>query len=264
VKSVRLALLLTLLLSLTACPDGVQQPPVPTPIPEETPPTPTVTPTPEPISEPTPEPTPTPIAAPVFREDQDSALTALFSTNVTASFYRLEFGPGSKGLEERFGPGSKGLENIKQLFGPGSKGLEELKTRFGPGSKGFENLRFSIKFSDLLVRPDISSFTTQQTRTQVERLRVELVYENLLYATATVLPSAASVSFATTVLPGRYSISVFAEGNFPPLQVSWQQLEVLPDYTAELRVALVANSTRPEDLDVEVLTRNRLVKTENN
>jgi hypothetical protein len=263
VKSVRLALLLTLSLSLTACPQGVQQPPVPTPAPEETP---IIAPTIEPTVAPTPEPTPTPTASPmpVFPEDQDRALAALFSTNVNAPFYRLEFGPGSKGLEQRFGPGSKGLENLKQLFGPGSKGLEELKTRFGPGSKGFENLRFSINFSDLLVRPDIQSFSTQQVRTQVERLRVELVYENLLYATATVLPSASSVTFATTVLPGRYSISVFAEGNFPPLQVSWQQLEVLPDYTAELRVALVANTTRPEDLDVEVLTRNRLVKNENN
>jgi hypothetical protein len=235
VKSVRLALLLTLSLSLTACPQGVQQPPVPTPAPEETP---IIAPTIEPTVAPTPEPTPTPTASPmpVFPEDQDRALAALFSTNVNAPFYRLEFGPGSKGLEQRF----------------------------GPGSKGFENLRFSINFSDLLVRPNIQSFSTQQVRTQVERLRVELVYENLLYATATVLPSASSVTFATTVLPGRYSISVFAEGNFPPLQVSWQQLEVLPDYTAELRVALVANTTRPEDLDVEVLTRNRLVKNENN
>jgi len=161
---------------------------------------------------------------------------------INGEFFVLEFGPGSKGLETT-------------PFGPGSKGLEQT---FGPGSKGLENLKFDINFQDTLVRSDISGFTTKQARggPLIQRLRIELVRDNQLYAAASILPALPIVRFGARVHPGRYSMFTLAEnGNGPAVQMSWSQVEITETQGAQVRIAVYSSGQKPEDLDIELLTR---------
>lgn len=152
-----------------------------------------------------------------------------------------------------FGPGSKGLETTP--FGPGSKGLEQT---FGPGSKGLENLKFDVNFQETLVRSGLSSFNTKQNTggPLIQRLRIELVRNNQLYAVANILPALPIVRFGARVHPGRYSMFTLAEnGNGPAVQMSWSQVEITETQGAQVRIAVYSSGQRPEDLDIELLTR---------
>ena len=59
--------------------------------------------------------------------------------------------------------------------------------------------------------------------------------------------------------PGVYTIAVVAQTKDGPRQMSWSKMEILPEYNAELKVSVFgAANTKPEDLDVEILSRNRI------
>jgi hypothetical protein len=161
---------------------------------------------------------------------------------INGGFFLLEFGPGSKGLENT-------------PFGPGSKGLEQT---FGPGSKGLENLKFEVNFQETLVRSGIAGFNTKQTLggPLIQRLRIELVRDNQLYAVANVLPAQPVVRFGARVHPGRYSMFTLAENsNGPAVQTTWSQVEISETQGAQVRISVYSSGQRPEDLDVELLTR---------
>lgn len=220
---------------LTACPSqpdpGPIFPSTPPPIPMTTA-TPNAAPTPDavPTATPLPQRTPFPLES-VSPEDR-----------INGEFFLLEFGPGSKGLETT-------------PFGPGSKGLEQT---FGPGSKGLENLKFDVNFQDTLVRSGITGFNTKQTSggPLIQRLRIELVRNNQLYAVANILPALPIVRFGARVHPGRYSMFTLAEnGNGPAVQMSWSQVEITETQGAQVRIAVYSSGQKPEDLDIELQTR---------
>jgi len=190
-------------------------------------PTPYGYPTPESTPEPvlTPSPEPTPIPQPQRTPFPLTQLTA----QLTGDYYQMQFGPGSKGLE----------------------------TTFGPGSKGLENLVIFVNFQQNLIRKDLPSFKTQQFSGPplIERLRVELVRDNQLYAAATVLPALPIVTFGSRIHPGRYSVFTLIESkNTSPVMLSWNQIEVTETTGTKLRIDVFAGGQKPEDLDVAVLT----------
>jgi len=137
-------------------------------------------------------------------------------------------------------------------FGPGSKGLE---TRFGPGSKGLNNLVFYINFQSQLVRKELETFQTRQLSglPLIEKLRIELVRENQLYAQATVLPALPLVTFSSRIHPGRYSLRTLIENQkAAPLLLSWRALEITETMGNRVRIDVFAGGQKPEDLDVSV------------
>lgn len=218
----------------TACP----RQPEPSPISPGVSPTPMVSVT--PVAAPTPEMSPT--ATPTPQRTPFPLTSVAPEDRISGEFFLLEFGPGSKGLETT-------------PFGPGSKGLEQT---FGPGSKGLENLKFDVNFQETLVRSGISGFNTKQTAggPLIQRLRIELVRNNQLYAVANILPALPIVRFGARVHPGRYSMFTLAEnGNGPPVQMSWSQVEITETQGAQVRIAVYSSGQKPEDLDIELLTR---------
>ena len=145
-------------------------------------------------------------------------------------------------------------------FGPGSKGLE---TRFGPGSKGLNNLVFYINFQSQLVRKEINSFQTLQLSglPLIEKLRIELVRENQLYAQATVLPALPLVTFGSRIHPGRYSLRTLIENQkSAPLLLSWRALEITATMGNRVRIDVFAGGQKPEDLDVSVQSQTMVLE----
>ncbi|MGV3525121.1 MAG: hypothetical protein ACO1RX_12895 [Candidatus Sericytochromatia bacterium] len=225
--------LLALIPLLTACPNESVLVPYPTPSSGFTA---------------TPTPTPTPWVTP---EPEPSLLTPIELANgdLVSENFKLEFGPGSKGIKLDFGPGTKGP-----------------RTEFGPGTKGPKNLTFDIEFPDGLVNPALMPFSVQQLAVggpYLNQLKVEFVRDNQLYATASVLPREDEVGVSAPFHPGTYSIAVVAQTVQGPLTMSWRQIEILPDYDAELRIEIFGdNGVKPEDLDIEVLSKNRIERPE--
>jgi len=220
---------------LTACPRQPEPGPV---FPSTPPPTPMISTTPS--AAPTPDVGPT--ATPLPQRTPFPLESVAPADQIKGEFFLLEFGPGSKGLETT-------------PFGPGSKGLEQT---FGPGSKGLENLKFDVNFQETLVRSGITGFNTKQTSggPLIQRLRIELVRNNQLYAVANILPALPIVRFGARVHPGRYSMFTLAEnGNGPAVQMSWSQVEITETQGAQVRIAVYSSGQKPEDLDIELLTR---------
>lgn len=233
-KNIATGLALSLFL-LSACPRQ-------TPLVESPPPFATATPGASPVlSEPVPTPmpriTPTPLPALEVLE--------LPNGDLVSDSFKLEFGPGSKGVKLEFGPGTKG---------PTSE--------FGPGTKGPQNLTFNLDFPEQLANPGLMPFKVQQSAILggfLSSLTLEIVRNNELYATATAQPLRSSFKIPARFHPGTYTISALAQTASGPLRVSWNQFTVLPEFDAELKVAVFAqNTTRPEDLDIEILSRNRI------
>ncbi len=223
------------LLLLSACPREVLivKPPAPFTTP---------TPGPSPLA-PTATPTPTPLITPPPLPPLD--VLELANGDLVSDSFKLEFGPGSKGVKLEFGPGTKGPT-----------------TEFGPGTKGPQNLTFNLNFPDPLTNPGLMPFKIQQSALAggfLSTLTLEIVRNNLLYATATAQPLRNAFQIPARFHPGSYTISAVAQTSSGPLRVSWNQFTVLPEFNAELKVAVFAqNTTRPEDLDIEILSRNRI------
>jgi len=226
---------LSLALLLAACPkhpEPVYTPPTPSPI---FTPSPSFTSSPTPVNSPSSGPTPLP----------PLQLTELPDGNLISDSFRLEFGPGSKGVKLEFGPGTKGPE------------LE-----FGPGTKGPQNLELQLEFPDLLVNTGLQGFQLQQQAlagVALSQLNLEIVRDNQLYATAKALPRRSKMTIPARFHPGTYSISVLTETASGTRHLSWNQLEILPEFNAQLKVAVYADSgLRPEDFDIELVSRNRI------
>lgn len=206
------------------------------------PPPPDGTPSPIPTASisPVPTVTPTPTAPP-----SPFQITELENGDLVSDSFKLEFGPGSKGIKLDFGPGTKGPE------------LE-----FGPGTKGPQNLTFNIGFPNPLTNPNLQPFQVKQLGLGgglLNQLSLEIVRENLLYAKATVLPLRNNIEVPSRFHPGDYSVSVVANTATGPLRMSWSQFKVLAEYNAELKVSVFGeNVAKPEDLDVEIVSRNRI------
>lgn len=232
----RYLLLASLALSLlTACPATTPLPPI------DVVPTPTVVPTPEV----TPTPTPTPLAAIQTRAALEPLRwVQLENGDIVSDSFKINFGPGSKGFE--FGPGSKGFE-----FGPGSKGFNAL------------NLRFDIRYPEALTDPSLAPFRVQQSAVQafggpkIEEVVIEFIRDNQLYATATALPRRPVIEVPASFAPGDYQLSVLLKTATQSQQLSWQRLTLTDNAQTVLRVDVFGNrETRPEDLDVGVLTKS--------
>lgn len=207
-------------LMLVGCP----QPLTPTPIPSSSASSPPCTDA-RPCA-PTPSPSPSPTATPSPIPEIPTIPAPLLG-----DFYRVEFGPGSKG------------------FG------------FGPGSKGFKNVVFQINFDTPLVRPDILPFQIQQAPTLLNEVTLEIIKQNELVATVKVKPAAAQIRFESYLAPGIYHLRSAARGNFADLTMTNGQIEVLDGFHAEIRMMLHDRQANPAGLDIEILTRNRLVAT---
>lgn len=223
-------------LLLTACPgkDPGVITPYPTPI--QTP-----TPTPTPTLTPLPTPNPTPGALNVIE---------LANGNLVSDSFKLDFGPGSKGVKLEFGPGSKGA-----------------KTEFGPGTKGPKNIEFNVSLPANLTNPNLAPFSVAQLGIGggafLNQLKVEFIRTNQLYATASILPRRESLEVEAKFHPGVYSVQVVAQTANGPLTMSYSRFEVLPDYKAAFKVEVFsdkANAVKPEDLDVEILSQSRQEK----
>ncbi len=243
-KLIKLAPLAACCLLLSACPAKEPMNPFPNPI---------VTPT----------PTPTPLATPsaVSSPGPLGPLQVLELANgdLVSDSFKLEFGPGSKGIKLEFGPGTKGPDGLE--FGPGSKGP---RTEFGPGTKGPQNLDFDITMPAGLTSTAVQPFSVQQMSVAtpfLTQLKIEFIRENQLYATATVLPRRPEIKLDARFHPGTYTIRVLAQTGVGALLMSWSRIEVLPDFDTELKVSVFADPRKvfkPEDLDVEILSRNKV------
>lgn len=175
-------------------------------------------------------------------------VTELDNGDLISDSFKLNFGPGSK--------------NVKLDFGPGSK---PVSLEFGPGSKGPQNLDFRIDFPSVLTNPNLDAFSLQQLGiggALLNQLNLEIIRDNLLYATAEALPRRSEIEVPARFHPGTYSVSVVAQTVNGPLQMSWSKFEVLPDFNAELKVSVFGEANaKPEDLDIEVLSRNRIPRS---
>ncbi|MEZ0372002.1 MAG: hypothetical protein ACAI44_23125 [Candidatus Sericytochromatia bacterium] len=204
----------------------------------------------DPVPYPTPYPTPSDTPTPTATPDPSLGplqVVELANGNLVSDSFKLEFGPGSKGVKLEFGPGSKGT-----------------KLEFGPGTKGPKNMEFNIELPQALTNPEIEPFAVAQLAVGgalfLNQLKVEFIRDNQLYATASILPRRQTLEVDAKFHPGSYAIQVVAQTVKGPLQMSWSKLEILPDYKASLKVEVFADpnkTTKPEDLDVEILTQNR-------
>lgn len=191
---------------------------------------PTILPTPQVAPTPTSMPTVPPVIAPPPCSDAGSCNALFTPPPLVGDFYRVEFGPGSKG------------------FG------------FGPGSKGFPNVAFQVNFNQTLVRADVPPFQIKQATTRLEMVTLEIIQQNERVAAVHVRPGAPQIRFGSYLAPGTYTLRSMAKGNFPSLTMSSGQLEILEGYHAEVRVVLHDRLADPAALDIEILTRNRLVR----
>lgn len=229
-------------------------------------PEPDVLPVPEGTATPFTEPTPTPFSS----EGQVSTPAPVSSTSSSVAssedalpplkWVTLENGDIlSDSFKLNFGPGSKGFE-----FSPGSKGFD-----FGPGSKGFQgqNLRFDIRYPSTLTNTSLRPFTVQQSALEafggprVQELVIEFIRDNQLYATATALPRRPVIEVPASFIPGEYQLSVILKTATQSQTLSWQRLTLTDNAQTVLRVDVFGNSdTRPEDLDVGVLTKTEPIE----
>lgn len=223
------------LLLLSACP--------------ATPPTinPTITPSPSPFGAASPLPaesaTPATYSQPISTSLAPFRWFTLENGDIISDSFKLNFGPGSKGFE--FAPGSKGFE-----FGPGSKGFNAL------------NLRFDIRYPEILTNPSLPPFKVQQSALEafggpkVQELIIEFARDNQLYATATALPLRPLIEVPASFAPGEYQLSVLLKTATHTQQLSWQKVTVSSTAQTVLRIDVFGDTdTRPEDLDVGVLTK---------
>ncbi|MBC7473328.1 MAG: hypothetical protein H7263_03480 [Candidatus Sericytochromatia bacterium] len=153
------------------------------------------------------------------------------------NFFRVEFGPGSKGINN---------------FGPGSKGINE----FGPGTKGISNLRFNINFPDNLIRQDINSFTTKSIDNQqlkIENLKMSLQKSGQLIANIEVLPKSNNIIFRldTNIEPGEYDLIAITNNNYQKLEYATL---VKLESNLQIKVVLYAKDLKREDLDIAIRT----------
>lgn len=211
----------------------------------------------KPIISPTPTPSPFVSPTPTPQSTTDPlgplAVVELANGNLVSDSFKLEFGPGSKGIK---------LEVVDpNEFGPGSKGP---RTEFGPGTKGPKNLEFNVQLPQGLTSSSLPGFSVQQLAVGgglfLNQLQVEFIRDNQLYATASILPRRPELNVEARFHPGEYSIKVIAQTVKGPLTMSWSQVEVLRDFDTALKVEVFANPdgvAKPEDLDVEILTQNR-------
>jgi hypothetical protein len=213
-----------------------------------------IPPTPNPYISPTPTPTPFGVPTPQVTSTPNNLgsfqLTELANGDLVSDSFKLQFGPGSKGIKLDFGPGTKGP-----------------RTEFGPGTKGPKNLEFNVQLPAVLVSSEIQPFSVQQAALGgslfLNQLQVEFIRENQVYATASILPRRPSLEVPAQFHPGTYSIQVVAQTAKGPLTMSWSRLQILPEYKAELKIEVFADpntALKPEDLDVEILSQNRSEK----
>lgn len=163
--------------------------------------------------------------------------------DIISDSFKLNFGPGSKGFE--FAPGSKGFD-----FGPGSKGFNAL------------NLRFDIRYPETLTNPNLPPFKVQQSALEafggpkIQELVIEFIRDNTVYATATTIPLRPIIQVPASFAPGEYQLSVLLKTPTHTQQLSWQEITVSSTAQTVLRVDVYGDTqTRPEDLDVGVLTK---------
>lgn len=206
---------------------------------------------------PTPIPTPFDIASPLPEESVTPATSRPSATSTLAPFRWVTLENGdivSDSFKLNFGPGSKGFE-----FAPGSKGFE-----FGPGSKGFNalNLRFDIRYPEILTNSSLTPFKIQQSALEafggpkIQELVIEFIRDNQIYATATTIPLRPTIQVPASFAPGDYQLSVLLKTATHTQQLSWQQITITSTAQTVLRVDVFGNpTTRPEDLDVGVLTK---------
>lgn len=197
----------------------------------------------EPTVSPTPSITPTPLAAAqTVATLEPLKWVRLENGDIVSDSFKLNFGPGSKGFD--FGPGSKGFE-----FGPGSKGFNAL------------NLRFDIRYPEILTDPSLAPFTVQQSALafggpKIQEVVIEFIRDNQVYATATAIPRRSIIEVPASFAPGDYQLSVLLKTATHTQQLSWQRLTLTDSRQTVLRVDVYGDTdTRPEDLDVGVLTR---------
>lgn len=240
-------------LCLSACPTTppIYPKPTETPFFEPTPyaPTPTSVPTPEIELSESPSPDSSGLLGSGVKPLPPLTVIEAENGNLYSDSFKLEFGPGSKNVALEFGPGSK-----------------PVSLEFGPGSKGPQNLKFNLGFPKVLTNPALQPFSVQQLAiggALFSQLSLEIIRDNQLYATATALPRRESMQIPARFHPGVYTISVVAQTRNGPLQMSWNQIEILPEFNAELKVSVFGTETSlPEDLDIEVLGRNHILREE--
>lgn len=164
---------------------------------------------------------------------------------ITDDLFKVEFGPGSKGVSN-LGPGSKGVSNL----GPGSKGINEL----GPGSKGVNNLRFSFNFDSTLIRPELSTFTTKGTTIYVSDLILTLEKEGIKIADINVIPKSSKVEFTidTNIKPDIYDLKAYVKNNADPLYM-YSKIELKSNL--EVKIVLYSKDQTRENLDIAIRTK---------
>lgn len=196
--------------------------------------------TPPPKESPSPEAVPAPSNPPALAPFR---WVTLENGDILSDSFKLNFGPGSKGFE--FAPGSKGFD-----FGPGSKGFNAL------------NLSFDIRYPDLLTNPALPPFTIQQSAVEafggpkIKELVVEFIRDNQVYATATTIPLRPIIQVPASFAPGEYQLSVLLKTETRTQQLSWQKVTITSTAQTVLRIHVFGDmQTRPEDLDVGVLTK---------
>jgi hypothetical protein len=193
-----------------------------------------------PVQDPGPGSTPLPTQSPSL-----TPIPVISTAPILGDYYKIEFGPGSKGVS---------------TFGPGSKGVSE----FGPGSKGVSNLRFNVNIPSTLVRNDLSfnaqnvkNFSVKQAGSgplQLGNLTIIIQKDNKPFVRTTLLPVNQQIIFTlfTDLPPGTYSLFVMAENNFEPLQTA--DLIKL-ESNLEVKIVLYDKDLKRENLDIAIRTK---------
>lgn len=182
-----------------------------------------------------------PVTTPTPTPGQSVTVTPIpvSTTSIIGDYYKIEFGPGSKGVS---------------TFGPGSKGVSE----FGPGSKGISNLRFNVNIPPELVRKELSfnakAVVTANAPLQLSNLILQLQKDNKVFVKTTLLPVGQQIIFTlfTDLPPGSYNLFVMAENNFEPLQVA--DLVKL-ESNLEVKIVLYDRALDREHLDIAIRTK---------
>ena len=157
--------------------------------------------------------------------------------NITDNLFRVDFGPGTKGVSN---------------LGPGSKGVNAL----GPGTKGVSNLKFNLNFDNSIIRQDIKSFKTQAVQPlYVDNILLTLEKEGQKIADINVLPKSSKVEFTidTNIQPGLYDLKAKVQNNFDPLDAI-SKVELKSNF--EIKVILYAKTMDRKDLDISIRTRS--------
>lgn len=192
----------------------------------------------DPVVNPTPTPSiSVPTSGPVSTPTPQISITPIDTfTNITGTDFKIDFGPGTKGVSN-LGPGSKGVNNL------------------GPGTKGVSNLKVNVNFDPNLIRSDLSGFTTKaESNLFVDDVLLTLESDGEKIADINVIPKSQQVQFTidTNIKPGLYDLKAVVKNNFEPLNViSKVQLES----NLELKVVLYAKTLNRKDLDISIRTK---------